>query len=135
LSNEQIDALAFECIKFFIIKRFHARIDSWDKLMLLPERLLPVFEGNTRGRVSKLPHLQRLLIVKYCLNSKETYNITFPFLSEEEGDLTLNVGQGHRPLFLHVIDMPVYQVAQHRQPSIFENFFRNLGNAYRNGSS
>lgn len=84
LTNEQVDIMAFECMKFYLIKKFHVRIDSWDKIMVIPERLLPVIQETTQGRVTKLPNLQKLIILKYCLNSPETFNMTFPFISGDE---------------------------------------------------
>ena len=88
MSNDEVDQLAFEAMKFYLIKKYQARVDSWDKLMIIPERLLPMMIDVTQGRVTQLPHLQKLLILKYCINSKETFNITFPFLSEDEDLVT-----------------------------------------------
>lgn len=48
------------------------------------------------------------MLLKYCKNSLETFNITFPFISEEDDLSDLN-----RPteLYIHVMDLPVYQIA------------------------
>jgi len=84
LSNEQVDVLTFESVRFLLIKKFQARIDTWDKVLIIPERLVPALQETTLGRVTKLPRLQQLLILRYCKNSLETFNMTFPFVSEED---------------------------------------------------
>jgi hypothetical protein len=40
LTNEQIDVLAFESVKFYLLKKFHARLENWDKIMIIPERMI-----------------------------------------------------------------------------------------------
>jgi hypothetical protein len=55
LSNEQIDVLTFESVRFLLIKKYQAKIETWDKVLIIPERLLPTMEIVTNGRVTKLP--------------------------------------------------------------------------------
>ena len=52
ISNDEVDQLAFEAMKFYLIKKYQARVDSWDKLMIIPERLLPMMIDVTQGRVT-----------------------------------------------------------------------------------
>jgi len=52
--------------------------------MIFPERMVPLMEEITHGRVTPLSLLQKLIITKYCLNSLETYGNTFPFISQED---------------------------------------------------
>ncbi len=114
LANENVDLFTFEAVKYILIKKFQARIDSWDKLMIIPERLLGVMSVATNNMVMRLPHLQKLLIMKYCINSQETFGITFPFLSADE-DLITYQNPVPENLYLHVIDLPVYQIDRYRQ--------------------
>jgi len=74
--------------------------------MIIPERMVPILEETTRGRVSKLPLLQKEIILKYCRQSPETFNITFPFICGDE-DLAANSQGG---FYLHVIDLPVHVI-------------------------
>ena len=42
LTNEQIDLLTFESVKYFLIKKLNVRsnaIESWDRVTIIPERL------------------------------------------------------------------------------------------------
>jgi len=73
--------------------------------MIIPERLQGVMAEATRGQMSRLPHLQRFLILKYCINSKETFSTTFPFLSQEDDLDTFSSNQS-TVLYIHVKDLP-----------------------------
>jgi hypothetical protein len=57
LTNEQIDVLAFESVKFYLLKKFHARLENWDKIMIIPERMIGDMQDVTHGRVTALPTL------------------------------------------------------------------------------
>lgn len=105
MSNDEVDFLTIESVKYFISKHLNARVDTWDKLMIIPERLHPMMAEVTHGRIMKLPNLQRFLILKYCLNSKETFGMSFPFISDED-DLQTYDSQSPTVLFLHVKDLP-----------------------------
>lgn len=73
--------LAFESVKFYLLKKLHARLESWDNIMILPERMLADMQDVTHGRVTPLPALQKMIVIKYCQNSLETFSNTFPFIS------------------------------------------------------
>ena len=113
MTNDEVDFLAFESVKHFIVKQFHARVDSWEKVMIIPERLHPMMVEVTHGQISRLPNLQRFLILKYCINSKETFGTTFPFLSDED-DLASYDTESPTVLFLHVKDLHAHQVERYR---------------------
>jgi hypothetical protein len=81
LTSEQIDVLAFESVKFYLLKKFHARLDNWDKIMIIPERMLADMQDVTQGRVVALPTLQKQIVIKYCQNSLETFSNTYPYIS------------------------------------------------------
>lgn len=72
--------------------------------MIIPERMVLVLAEATLGRVSKIPQLLKLVIIRYCHNSPETFNITFPFISADDGDLELD---SPIPYYMHIIDLPV----------------------------
>ena len=81
--------------------------------MIIPERLQGMMAEATHGRMSRLPHLQRFLILKYCLNSKETFNTTFPFLAEED-DLDTFSSPHPTMLYIHVKDLPAHIMLRER---------------------
>jgi hypothetical protein len=73
--------LAFESVKFYLLKKFRARLENWDNIMIIPERMLAEMQDVTHGRVTTLPTLQKQIVIKYCQNSLETFSNTFPFIS------------------------------------------------------
>ena len=81
--------------------------------MIIPERLQGVMAEATRGQMSRLPHLQRFLILKYCLNSKETFSTTFPFLAEED-DLDTYNSANPTILYIHVKDLAGHMMQRQR---------------------
>lgn len=104
LTNVQIDLLTFESVKHFLLRKFQVRMQSWNGIMIIPERAVHQFEDTTRGRVTLLPPFQRFAVLKYCVNSPETFNLAFPFICAED-DLN---PRNPPKLFIHVIDMPVH---------------------------
>jgi hypothetical protein len=75
----------------------------WEEVMIIPDRMRVPMEEITGGRVMKIPNLLKHLIIQRCKNNLDSYNLTFPFIAEEDLAENLNSNQ---PFFIHIPDLP-----------------------------
>lgn len=88
LPPDIVDDLALVALKNHCIRVLRAEIDSWPDVLIIPERMREALLDLTRGRLSRLSNVCKTLIIKKCLNYLDTYNLTFPFISDEDLDPT-----------------------------------------------
>lgn len=79
--------------------KLRASIQSWNEVLIIPQRMMPVLDDTIGGNVIKASSLLRALIIRKCLLDIGNIGHNFPFICAEQ-DLTL---QDESSFFVHVV--------------------------------
>ena len=86
-------------LKSFAFNFHEAIVESWQDVMVIPERNLALMEDTTSGLTTKMPSLLRALIIRKCQLESSSVSSTFPYISP---DLDLIIEDAH-PFHIHIL--------------------------------